>query len=215
MLRINFIIDTNSNLLYFSRPRSPEERLQAKTDVNGERRLRPRFAAVVPGVLGGQPPGPLRSPGSMSLNSPGSRNAWTPGQGKWGTKDLKTPRWSAVRRDRSSQSRRVLPFESTPHEMRRTALRSLFWRERNREETKGNSRGNIRSRGREKTWLFDNWIGCVDSSRHPEVPARNRVSKDAVGLMVRRAALQRSSHEDLSFARATCGGATLTATCAI
>ena len=33
--------------------------LQALLDVDGERRLRPRSAIVVPGVLGGQPPGPL------------------------------------------------------------------------------------------------------------------------------------------------------------
>ena len=82
--------------------------LPSELSVDGERRLRPRFShTVVPGVLGGQPPGPLRGPGSMSL-TPSRRGESRRREGKWGTKDLKTPQWSAVRRGRSGRIGPVL-----------------------------------------------------------------------------------------------------------
>ena len=119
------------------------------------------------------------------------RSGRNPGpEGKSGPKVLKTPRWSAVRRNRSSKDRCVLGFEHATRNhapLRRSA--SSFVREQ-MEKTDGKLR-QTSAREREKTWLFDNWIWWIwKGDREPcavslrlilRSIAQQRVSKDAGG----------------------------------
>ena len=47
------------------------------------------------------------------------------GTRKWGTKDLQTPRWSAVRRGRAGRFGRLLSMQEQASRVRPTALCSL------------------------------------------------------------------------------------------
>ena len=68
---------------------------------------------AVPGVLGWQPPGPIRGPGSMSLTPVGHQG-------------LKTPQWSAVRRAGFARPAPVLR-KGQASRVRPAALCSLAW----------------------------------------------------------------------------------------
>ena len=82
--------------------------------MSGKRCLRPRFAAVVPGILG---------PASRLTTEPRARSLTLPApkgldQREAGLQGFQTPQWSAVRRDRSSQDRCALR-KSANEDMRR------------------------------------------------------------------------------------------------
>ncbi len=82
-------------------PRSPEGCSAGVLSVNGERRLRSRFATVIPGGLGGAS-WRTKTPRARSLNPPGAAKGPQTGEskGKRGAKVRQTPQWSAVRRGR-------------------------------------------------------------------------------------------------------------------
>ena len=104
--------------------------LEAKPDVNGERRPRAGSQACSRESLEGSLPAHYEAQGQCPLHLPAIGESCLRGQKEVGHQGLKTPQWSAVRRTGFAQPVRALARARGGYICAVTALRSLSWEQR-------------------------------------------------------------------------------------